>query len=161
MDKIKEKLEKLRIESESHQSRAEKAEEEAKQLKEQLAKRETEVQSLNNKITLLQENLDRTEKRVEEVKLKKVEGDKEESQVETLQRKVQLLEQQIEDKGRSWREVTDKARGLELTAEQADRKAKQLEADKTELEKRLDDMTQKYNVAKQELDSTLKGLEDL
>ncbi|KAJ3179344.1 hypothetical protein HDU87_002953 [Geranomyces variabilis] len=161
MDKIKEKLEKLRIESETHHGRAEKAEAEVKELKAELAKRETDVQSLNNKVTLLQENLDRTEKRVEEVKLKKFQGDEEESQVETLQRKVQMLEQQLEDKDRQWKEATDKSRGLELSSEQAERRAKQLDGEKSDLERRLEDMTQKYNVVKQELDSTLKGLEDL
>ena len=63
----KQKLEKLRIESETHAGRAEKAETEVKQLKDELAKKDTEVQNLNNKVTLLQMDLDRSEKRVEEV----------------------------------------------------------------------------------------------
>lgn len=54
-----------------------------------------------------------------------------------------------------------RARGLELSTEQAERKTKQLEKEKTDLEKQLEDMSEKYNVVKQELDSTLKGLEDL
>jgi tropomyosin len=50
---------------------------------------------------------------------------------------------------------------LELEVEQHARKAKQLEDEKHVLEKKLDEMVAKYNVVKQELDSTLKGLEDL
>ncbi|KAH6585078.1 hypothetical protein BASA60_000673 [Batrachochytrium salamandrivorans] len=57
MDKIKEKLEKLRIDADSNLARAEKAEAEVKELKNELAKRETEVQNLQNKISLLQMDL--------------------------------------------------------------------------------------------------------
>ena len=60
-------MEKLRVEGESHLARAEKAEQEVKELKAELAKKETETQSLNNKITLLQQDLDRTERRIDEV----------------------------------------------------------------------------------------------
>jgi tropomyosin len=60
-------LEKLRIDSEASNARAEKAEAEVRELKAELAKKDTDVQNLNNKVTLLQMDLDRTEKRVEEV----------------------------------------------------------------------------------------------
>ena len=54
-----------------------------------------------------------------------------------------------------------RSRTLELEVEQNARKAKQFESEKLDLEKKLEDMVQKYNVVKQELDQTLKGLEDL
>lgn len=69
MDKIKEKLEKLRIEAETNLARAEKAEAEKASLKEALGKQETIVQTLNNKVSLLSADLERTEKRVDEVGL--------------------------------------------------------------------------------------------
>ncbi|KAJ3107517.1 hypothetical protein HDU96_007861 [Phlyctochytrium bullatum] len=155
------KLEKLRIESESNNNRAEKAEGEVKELKAELAKKDTEVQNLKNRITLLEMDLERAEKRVEEVKLKKVEGDKEESMIDELQRKVSRLEQQLEEKEKSWREATDKARSLEVQAEHHERKAKQIDNEKMDLEKKYEDLNSKYLAVKAELDSTLKSLEDL
>jgi tropomyosin len=47
--------------------RAEKAEADQKALKEQLAKEEAKVLSLNNKVTLLTQDLERSEKRADEV----------------------------------------------------------------------------------------------
>lgn len=76
MDKIKEKLDKLRIESDSNLSRAEKAEADVKQLKESLSRQETLVQTLNNKVSLISDELERAEKRAEEHKQKKAENDK-------------------------------------------------------------------------------------
>jgi tropomyosin len=57
--------------------------------------------------------------------------------------------------------VNIRVRSLELESEQNARKAKQFEAEKDDFEKKLQEMVAKYNVVKQELDSTLKGLEDL
>ena len=67
MDKIKEKLEKLRIEADDNLKRAEKAEADQKALKDAVSKQETLVQTLNNKVSLLTEELERTEKRADEV----------------------------------------------------------------------------------------------
>lgn len=67
MDKIKEKLEKLRVESDENLKRAEKAESEQKSLKEAVSKQESLVQTLNNKVSLLTEELERSEKRADEV----------------------------------------------------------------------------------------------
>lgn len=72
-----------------------------------------------------------------------------------------MLEQQLEDKEREWRETTEKLRTLELQTEQLDRQCTQIEAERTKLESELEDMTQKYLSTKEELDSTLQGLEDL
>lgn len=155
------KLEKLRIESESNNSRAEKAEQEVKELKAELAKKDVEVQNLNNKVILLQEALERSEKRIEEVKLKKAEGDKEDSQMEALHRKVAMLEHQLEEKEKGWRESTDKARALEVHSEHHERKAKQLDNEKGDMEKKYVELEAKYNAVKAELEQTLKSLEDL
>jgi hypothetical protein len=50
---------------------------------------------------------------------------------------------------------------LELVAEKHERKVKQLESEKLELERQVEEKTQKYNAVKQELDQTLKDLEGL
>ncbi|KAJ3102926.1 hypothetical protein HDU96_009460 [Phlyctochytrium bullatum] len=161
MDKIKEKLDKLRIESEGNAARADKAEADVRELKAELAKSETETQNLKNKIVLLEEELSRAERRVEEVKLRKVEGDKEETEIEALKRKVNRLEGELEEKEKGWREATDKARALEVHAEHHERKAKQLDGEKLDLEKKYEDLLAQFNSVKGELEATLKSLEDL
>ncbi len=50
---------------------------------------------------------------------------------------------------------------MELVAEKHERKVKQLESEKLELERQVEEKTQKYNAVKQELDQTLKDLEGL
>jgi predicted nuclease with TOPRIM domain len=64
---IKKKLEKLRIEADTHLARAEKAESQVKDLENSVTKLETENHNLGNKVTLLQGDVERAEKRVEEV----------------------------------------------------------------------------------------------
>lgn len=54
-----------------------------------------------------------------------------------------------------------RVRAVELESEQHFRKFKQAEADREATEKKLEEMLNKYNAVKSELDSTLKGLEDL
>lgn len=57
--------------------------------------------------------------------------------------------------------VMARVRNLELVSEKHERKVKQLEAEKADLERQVDEKTQKYNAVKQELDQTLKDLEGL
>ncbi|KAJ3109391.1 Guanine nucleotide-binding-like protein 1 [Phlyctochytrium planicorne] len=118
MDKIKEKLEKLRIESDGNLTRAQKAETEVKDLKAELAKRETEAQNNKNRITLLEMDADRNEKKIAE--------------------------------------LSSTLRTLEITSEQHERKAKQLDNEKLELEKKYEELNEKYFAVKKELDSTAK-----
>ena len=72
-----------------------------------------------------------------------------------------MLEKQVDDKETERKQAVEKARGLEMTAENFERKAKQTEGEKNALEKQLADMTEKYSKAKAELDQTLKDLEGL
>nr|KAJ3418410.1 hypothetical protein HK105_008345 [Polyrhizophydium stewartii] len=72
-----------------------------------------------------------------------------------------MLEQQLDAKEHDRKEAVDRARSLELQAETFERKAKQLDAEKLDLERRLEEMTKKYEQVKGELDQTLKDLEGL
>ncbi|KAJ3262017.1 hypothetical protein HK103_003860 [Boothiomyces macroporosus] len=161
MDKIKEKLEKLRIESDANLARAEKAETEVKALKETISKQESSIQTLNNKVSLLAGDLERAEKRADEHKQKKAESENSDAVKENLERKIQLLEKQLDDKERDRKEATEKSRELSIVAEKHERKAKQLEAEKSDLERQLADSAAKYATVKAELDQTLKDLEGL
>jgi predicted nuclease with TOPRIM domain len=69
-DRIKEKLEKLRLGEETANARAIKAEAEVTSLNEDLMQKENSEASLNNRVSLLQMDLERQEKRVEEMREK-------------------------------------------------------------------------------------------
>jgi tropomyosin len=57
--------------------------------------------------------------------------------------------------------VIIRVRSLELEVEKNFRQVKQAEADRQAADKKFEEMLNKYNAIKAELDSTLKGLEDL
>jgi tropomyosin len=108
MDKIKEKLEKLRIEADGNMARAENAETEVKDFKAQVAKQETTIQTLNNKITLLQGDVDRATQRADDVRLKKTQSDKDESMQDSMKRKVEMVEMQLDQKEAERKIATEK-----------------------------------------------------
>ncbi|KAJ3122085.1 hypothetical protein HK100_012135 [Physocladia obscura] len=115
MEAIKaQKLEKLKIEAEQNGERANGFEAEVKELKAVIAKQETEIQGLNNKVALLTADLERAEKRADD-----------------------------------------------STAAHHERKAKQLETEKAELEKKHDELTVVHTALKSEFEETLKSLEAL
>lgn len=96
-------------------SRAENAEIEVKEVKSELSKQEATIHNLNNKVTLLQGDVERAEKRVKDVNLnsrqnkaKKQENDHDASAVETLRRKVDMLEQQVDSKEQERKAAVEK-----------------------------------------------------
>ncbi|KAJ3344340.1 hypothetical protein HDU93_000130 [Gonapodya sp. JEL0774] len=161
MDKIKEKLEKLRIESEATNARANKAEDMVKMLNDELGKKEVEINGLKNKISLLETEIQRAEKRIDDLKSTHAEAEKGSAQGESLQRKLTLLEAQIEDKERIAKEAVEKYRASELKAEHAERRAAQLEKERDSIENKLNETNHKYEETKKELEQTLKELEGL
>src|SRR6476661_1023798 len=62
---------------------------------------------------------------------------------------------------RTFKVNKSRIRTLELEHETAARQVQHLEKDKTVMEEKLAEMMEKYKTVKQELDNTLKSLEDL
>lgn len=54
-----------------------------------------------------------------------------------------------------------RCRALELVTENAERKVRQLDIEKGDLEKKVTDLAKLYEAVKAELAETLKGLEDM
>ena len=59
--------------------------------------------------------------------------------IESLQRRITLLEQHVEEKETARKEAVNKTRELELKSETAERKVKQLEAEKVHLETKVEE----------------------
>jgi hypothetical protein len=117
MDKIKEKLERLRIEADGHISRGDLAEAAVKLHQAQLTKCENTIKTLNNKVLLLQADVDRAMHRADGVRLRKTQDDKLDSFSEALKRKIAMLETQLDEKEKLRFEAVEKVRNLELQNE--------------------------------------------
>ncbi|KAI8616482.1 hypothetical protein BC830DRAFT_197006 [Chytriomyces sp. MP71] len=139
MDKIKEKLEKLRVESEANNARAETAEAEVRELKAALAKTETETQGLQNKISLLTSDLERAEKRASEAS------------------------EQLSCAGCANTQFKDHSHPVPGCARSRhhERKAKILENEKAELEKKHDELHATHTKLKSDFETTMAEMEAL
>lgn len=108
MDKFKEKLNALRLETDSANSRAAVSEESLKKVQASLQAKENEILSLQNKIILLSSDLEKAETRIGQVKLQKQENDAIQNVSEQFQRRLSILETDVETSKRQLKEATEK-----------------------------------------------------
>ncbi|KAF9583652.1 hypothetical protein BGW38_008936 [Lunasporangiospora selenospora] len=141
--------------------RAEAAEAENKRLKEDETTKEHEISSLKAKVNRLEDEVEKADRRAAEARQDLDEGETTKTVGEGLSRKVSILESELDASTQSLRETTEKLRQMDVKAEQFERKVQQLENDKGVYERKLEDMVAKYNGIKQELDDTIKSLEDI
>ncbi|KAG0297982.1 hypothetical protein BGZ96_003629 [Linnemannia gamsii] len=123
MEAFKKKLETLRGEADAALSRAETAERELAAAKADNNAKDQEAISHNNRISLLETQLEKAETGGSDSKTK--------------------------------------LRELELKVEDLDRKIKTLEKENESLENKLESMTEKHNIAKAELEETLKAMDEM
>ncbi|KAG9323767.1 hypothetical protein KVV02_007762 [Mortierella alpina] len=123
MDKFKEKIANLRSEADDALAKAEETEKELQAIKAEVSSKDQDAISLNNRIALL------------ESQLEKAESGGSESQ--------------------------KKLRELELKAEDLERKVKTLEKENETLETKLEDTTAEHQKIKDELDETLKAMDEM
>ncbi|ORX82159.1 hypothetical protein K493DRAFT_292447 [Basidiobolus meristosporus CBS 931.73] len=161
MEKFKEKINALRAEVDTANARADEAESALKRLNDSQNDRDQEIIGLQNKIQLLEEELEKAEGRIHDAKVLKEEDEQNRNHGETLVKKINLLETQLETAENNLRETTEKLRQVDLKAEQSERRVQQLEAEKVEMESKLEHLEEQYRSVKAELDETLKSLEDL
>ncbi|KAK9718826.1 tropomyosin-2 [Basidiobolus ranarum] len=161
MEKFKEKLNALRAEVDLANARADEAESSLKKLNDSQNDRDQEIIGLQNKIQLLEEELEKAEGKLQDAKVLKEEDEQNRNYGENLLKKINLLEVQLETTENNLRETTEKLRQVDLKAEQAERRVQQLETEKVEMEGKLESLEEQYRNVKAELDETLKSLEEL
>jgi predicted RNase H-like nuclease (RuvC/YqgF family) len=96
------------LDAEAAETRAAKAEAEAKRLQDEVHSRDAEILNVRNKVTLLQDELTRAERRVEEVSQQRDKSYNEASVVDTLTKKLQMVEQQSDEKDAKLKDAIDK-----------------------------------------------------
>ncbi|OLL24765.1 Tropomyosin [Neolecta irregularis DAH-3] len=161
MDKVREKLALLRVESDAASAKLEEAHTRIKQLEQESLQKEQEIQSLTHRNSLLEAEVEKLEQRVQDSKLAADDGDGQRNAAENLQRKVALLEEELEQNDKNLRETTEKLRQVDVKAEHFERKVATLEQERDLLERKLEEMTDNHAKAKRELEEVIGQLDNL
>jgi Tropomyosin like len=114
-DRIREKLNALRVEADAAIERAEKAESRVKELEHNSLKNEQEIASLQHKLSVAEADLEGAESKLTEHKSLAAEGESSKGAAESLQRKITLLESELDASEKNLRETTEKCVGQRLT----------------------------------------------
>ncbi|KAK0489105.1 tropomyosin [Armillaria novae-zelandiae] len=160
-DKIREKMNNLRIEADNAVTRAEEAEAKNKKYEQALLEKDQEITSLQHKLALLDADLEKAEGKVQEYKLAQEEGEHSKSTNDSLQRKVQLLEEELDVAEKNVKDTVEKLRQVDVKAEHFERQVSRVEQERDMWEKRWEEAQAKYNASKKELDELAQVLEGI
>ena len=79
-----------------------------KKAREEIIVKEQDIISLNNKISLLEAEVERGEKKINDLKSAKEEEESTSNTTEALQRKISLLENELDNTEKNLKETTEK-----------------------------------------------------
>ncbi|KAJ2306345.1 tropomyosin-2 [Coemansia sp. RSA 2706] len=161
MEKLREKFNNLRAEVEVANERADSAEQALKQLQDEQTEREQEIISYQNRIKRLEEEAQMREDQLEEAKKFNQDNQTTLSETDVLIKKVMTLEEKLDTAENQLREALEKIRSYDLENENLQRIITQNDKDKEIADQRYEELELKYNENKQELDNTVKLLEDI
>ncbi|PVU90026.1 hypothetical protein BB561_005053 [Smittium simulii] len=161
MEKLKDKINSIRLEAEAASTRADAAETALKQLSDQQVEREQEIISLQNKVTMLEEDLERKEERITEAKQLVAESETSKTAGDALSRRINMLEEKLEETERELQQTKEQLRNIDIKSETLERTVAQMETDKAAQEAKYDEINEKYLKLREEHEETLKALDDL
>ncbi|KAJ2638452.1 hypothetical protein GGF40_001641 [Coemansia sp. RSA 1286] len=153
-------MEKLR-ESEAANDRADAAELALKQLLAQQTEREQDLISLQNRVQLLQEEADKREAQLDEAKQIQKDNAATLNQSDVVLKKANNLEEKIEALEIQLREATTTVQNLDLENEGLQRKLAQKEKNIEDAELKYEELMEKYQGIKNELEETLRTLDEI
>ncbi|KAJ1821630.1 tropomyosin-2 [Coemansia sp. RSA 2598] len=155
------KINSYRAEAEAANDRAEAAELALKQLLAQQTEREQDLISLQNRVQLLQEEADKREAQLEEAKQIQKDNAATLNQSDVVLKKAGTLEEKIEKLEIQLREATTNAHNLDLENEGLQRKLVQMEKNAQDAETRYEELMEKYQAIKNELEETMRTLDEI
>ncbi|KAJ5683074.1 hypothetical protein N7462_006239 [Penicillium macrosclerotiorum] len=164
MDKIKERMNALRVEADEAHDQVEELKAKVKTLEQENLSKEQEITSLNHRNQLLEEEVEKAETSLKEAKDAANQSAQHDTQNEALQRRVQLLEEEAEENDRTLRETNEKydpipfmyLKKLQLTcviarlrqtdvkAGHYERKVQALETERDQWESKYEEMAKKH-----------------
>ena len=164
----------LRVQQEETQAKYEELQIKVKTLEQENLAKEQEITSLSHKNQLLETEVEKLEAGIKEAKLAAEESGQHGTQNESLQRRLQLLEEEAEESDKNIRETNEKydqvscmtkrvinskltspfsrLRQTDVKAGHYERKVQALEASRDQWEEKYEEMAQKYNTVKKELE---------
>jgi len=128
MDRIKEKMNSLRLEADEATAKVEELQAKVKVLEQENLAKEQEITSLSHKNGLLESEVEKLDNSVRDLKGIAYKNTEHSTQNETLQRRLQLLEDEAEEADKALRETNEKLRQTDVKAGHFERKVQALEA---------------------------------
>ncbi|KOS18005.1 Tropomyosin-2 [Escovopsis weberi] len=144
MERIKERMAALRLETDEAMAKAEEYHAKVKLLEQENLTKEQEITSLQHKNSLLESHIEKQEESIKN--FKKVADDSQQhgTHNETLQRRIQLLEDEAEEADKNLRECNEKLRQTDVKAGHYERKVQALEAEREQQDKKYEELDVKY-----------------
>ncbi|KAJ1951194.1 hypothetical protein DL89DRAFT_320111 [Linderina pennispora] len=161
MDKLREKMNLFKEQIEKLTDDLEASESANKQLIDQQTEREQEFISYQNRISVLEEELERKEAQLEEAKQLQKDSEASLNQGDVMSKRVDILEEKLEEAETQLRAALEENRNLDLTVESLQRRITQNEKDAEIAETKYEELNEKYLAVKADLDETIKTLEEL
>ncbi|KAJ6582098.1 tropomyosin [Mycena capillaripes] len=160
-DRIREKMNQLRIEADNAIARAEEAEAKNKKLEQELLEKGHEITSLQVKLENLDGQLEKAEHTLADSKADREAGETSKMTNEGLVRKIQLLEEELDAAEKNVKETVEKLRQVDVKAEHFERQVQRVEQERDQWEKKYEEAQAKYRESKAELDELVLTMEGL
>ncbi|KAJ7148446.1 tropomyosin [Mycena crocata] len=160
-DRIREKMNQLRLEADAAVARADEAEKKNKAYEQTLLEKDHEITSLQIKLEHLDADLAKAEGVISESKADREAGETSKMTNEGLTRKIQLLEEELDAAEKNVKETVEKLRQVDVKAEHFERQVQRVEQERDMWEKKYEDAQTKYRESKAELDELVATMEGL
>ncbi|KAF2657292.1 tropomyosin [Lophiostoma macrostomum CBS 122681] len=161
MERIRQRMDALRLEADDSAAKAEEYKAKVKTLDTENTQKEQEITSLTHKNQVLEAEVEKLEGQVKTFKDEAGAGAGASSQVEAMQRKIQVLEEEAEESDRTIRELNEKLRQTDVKSGHFERKVQALEQTRDQWETKYEEMAKKYADAQKRIDDFANELGDL
>jgi len=161
MDRIREKMNSLRVEADTAVARAEEAEAKNKKYEQIILEKDHEITHLQHKLSIVDADLEKTEAKLVELKSAHEDGETSKSTNDNLTRKIQLLEEELDAAEKNVKDTVERLRQVDVKAEHFERQVTRIEQERDQWERKYEEAQTKYRESKAELDelvSTMEGL---
>ncbi|RDB23365.1 Tropomyosin-2 [Hypsizygus marmoreus] len=160
-ERIREKMNQLRVEADNAVTRAEEAEAKNKNYEQLLLEKDQEITSLQHRLGVLDAELEKAEATITESKAAREEGEHSKMTNEGLTRKIQLLEEELDAAEKNVKETVEKLRQVDVKAEHFERQVQRVEQERDLWEKKYEESVEKYRKSQAELAELEASMQDL
>ncbi|KAK5082690.1 tropomyosin-2 [Lithohypha guttulata] len=152
MDRIKEKMQTLRLEADDNAAKAEELKTKVKTLEQENLAKEQEITSLTHRNQVLEGEVEKLEGQLKDAKTTVAESAQAGQQSESLQRRLQVLEEEAEASDKTLKETIEKSEPItDVKAGHYERKVQALEQARDEWESKYEEMSKKHAELQKEL----------